>query len=127
MLKRNMRTLFFAYILFLIVIAIFPINSASSGALNNIYIITVRLDYLLHSILFIPWIFLYLVTFRPATWCDKLIMIGSGLLMAFATEGIQYFLPYRAYNINDLLANILGILLGSFALFINMRQLRIKK
>ena len=53
-------------------------------------------------------------------------MVIAGLLMAFATEGVQYCLIYRAYNINDLLANFLGVLLGSFALLINCTQLRIK-
>ena len=45
-------------------------------------------------------------------------MIGTGLLMAFATEGVQYFLSYRSYNVNDLLFNFLGVILGSFALLI---------
>ena len=39
-----------------------------------------------------------------------------GLVFNF-TEGVQYFLTYRSYNINDLLSNFLGVLLGSIALF----------
>jgi VanZ family protein len=34
-----------------------------------------------------------------------------GVLFAFAMEAVQYFLPYRAFNINDLLANGLGVVL----------------
>ena len=37
--------------------------------------------------------------------------------MAFSTEGVQYFLTYRSYNINDLLSNFLGVLLGAIAFF----------
>ena len=47
-------------------------------------------------------------------------MVGAGLLAAFATEGVQYFLTYRTYNINDLFSNFLGVLLGSFVLFMNI-------
>ena len=47
-------------------------------------------------------------------------MIGAGLLMAFATEGVQYFLTYRSYNVNDLLSNFLGVLIGSIVLLINI-------
>ena len=52
-------------------------------------------------------------------------MVVAGFLMAFATEGVQYFLTYRAYNINDQPVNFLGVLLGSFALLLNRTQLRI--
>jgi VanZ family protein len=46
-----------------------------------------------------------------------LLMISLGLLAAFATEGVQYFLTYRSYNINDLLSNFLGVVLGAIILF----------
>ncbi|MBN1227066.1 MAG: hypothetical protein JXA79_08735 [Deltaproteobacteria bacterium] len=36
-------------------------------------------------------------------------------MFAQGTEGIQYLLPYRAYNVNDLLANSIGITLGAVA------------
>ena len=117
--RKRVRFIFWGYLLFLILMAVLPLNSASSTSLNNLYVVRVRLDYLLHAILFIPWAFLYIIAFRPATLNAKLLMIGSGLLMAFATEGIQYFLTYRAYNINDLLANWLGVLLSTIALLIN--------
>ena len=123
--QKNARILFWGYLLFLFLIAIIPINNVSSGTLNSVFIVRIRLDYLLHSLIFIPWIFLYSVTFRPEKISDKLIMVVAGLLMAFATEGVQYFIIYRAYNSNDLLANFLGVLLGSFALLLNRTQLRI--
>ena len=126
LIQKHSRVLFLGYFIFLILIAVLPLNNISSDILNNVFIVRIRLDYLLHSLLFIPWIFLYSVTFCPENISDKLIMVIAGLLMAFATEGVQYFLTYRAYNINDLLANFLGVLLGSFALLINRKQLRIK-
>ena len=83
------------------------------------HIIKIRLDYLLHSILYIPWVFLYIKAFHPVKWHEILLMIAAGLVMAFLTEGVQYFLTYRSYNINDLLSNFLGVLLGSTILLMN--------
>lgn len=48
---------------------------------------------------------------------QQLSWLLTGLLFASATEGLQYFLPYRAFNINDLLANLLGVMAG-FAVLI---------
>ena len=46
-----------------------------------------------------------------------------GLLFAAGSEVLQYLLPWRAYNVNDLLANMLGILVGFTLLFLfNIRQ-----
>jgi glycopeptide antibiotics resistance protein len=41
-----------------------------------------------------------------------LALLLGGILFAFVMEAIQYVLPYRAFNINDLLANGLGVVLG---------------
>lgn len=112
-----MRYLFWSYLIFLIVLALLPLNGASSVALNHVYIIRIRLDYLIHSVLFIPWVFLYIHAFRPVKWHQILLMICLGLLAAFTAEWVQYFLTYRTYNINDLLSNFLGVLLGAIILF----------
>ncbi len=114
---------FLVYLLSLVLMAVLPLNSSSSSIhLNDIHVISIRLDFLLHSIVFIPWVFLYMIAFRPIGINEKLVMIIAGLLTAFATEGVQYFLPYRSYNINDLLSNFLGVFLGSIALFRQWRQ-----
>jgi VanZ family protein len=112
-----LRYLFWSYLIFLIVLALLPLNGASSVALNHVHIIRIRLDYLIHSVLFIPWVFLYIHAFRPVKWQGILLMICLGLLAAFTAEWVQYFLTYRTYNINDLLSNFLGVLLGAIILF----------
>jgi VanZ family protein len=85
--------------------------------LVDVFVVNIRMDHLLHAILYIPWVLLYLMTFRPIKANEKIIMIGVGLLMAFITEGIQYFLSYRSYNINDMLSNFIGLILGTGVLF----------
>ena len=114
---RNFKRLFYIYTIILVLLAILPINSISpDSALNNIYIISIRLDYLLHFAVFIPWVFLLWkmvgVSFSSNLQATLLYII-LGLLFATANEAVQYLLPYRAFNINDLLANGFGVLLGS--------------
>ena len=103
--------LFLIYVLGIFFLSIAPVNT--KGSLNDIYIISIRGDYFFHALLFVPYTFLYIQAFRPEKWHIRLIMIISGLLMATFTEGIQYFLTYRSNNINDLMANWLGVFLGS--------------
>ncbi len=111
----RIKTLFIAYTILLLLVAILPINSVGS-TINHTFIVSIRLDYLLHCAIFLPWMFLmrkfsgtnFLLSYaRPLMW------ISVGLLFAIFTEVIQYYLPYRAFNVNDLFANGLGILLGS--------------
>ncbi len=116
--KINYLLLFKAYIVILLLLAILPINSMSKTNINDIYVIRIRFDYLLHSVVFIPFAFLYFKAAKPITLNNIWFMAGAGILLATFTEGIQYFLPYRSYNINDLLANYLGVLLGGGGLFL---------
>ena len=38
------------------------------------------------------------------------IIAGIGLVVG--AEGVQYFLPYRAFNVNDMISNVIGVMLG---------------
>ena len=112
---KRMRFIFISYTIILVLLAILPINSSGS-AINNTYIISIRLDYLLHFAIFLPWIFLLWkvtgVSYK-SNFYKTVLYVLLGLAFAAATEMIQYFLPYRAFNINDMIANGLGILIGS--------------
>jgi glycopeptide antibiotics resistance protein len=39
-----------------------------------------------------------------------------------AAEGIQYFISWRAYNINDLLANLVGVVAGCVVFLADFRR-----
>ena len=97
--------------------AVLPINSTTNTTLTDVHMINIRLDHLLHATLFIPWAFLNLLTFRPVRWDEKLMLVVYGLLMASAAEGVQYFLIYRSYNVNDLIANWMGMVVGMVGMF----------
>lgn len=125
-LKLNSSTykiLCYSYSIFLILISVLPINSSGSS-INHTFVVSIRLDYLLHCAIFIPWVFLIQKITRLSFGRfpkKTFVLLVAGVLFAFTMEAIQYILPYRAFNINDLLANGLGILLGS-VVFLNVNQ-----
>lgn len=99
------KTTFYLYCLIITLLVILPINS--SKELNNITILHFRADYLFHALLFIPWAF-FNRSLEKRLWFWLLL----GLVFASVSEFLQFFLPYRSYNINDLLANTIGLILG---------------
>lgn len=112
---HRVKILFWGYAALLILIAILPINSAGAS-INHTFIVSIRLDYLLHFAIFLPWMFLMRrysgLSFKTDFW-KTLAWIFAGIIFAMFTESLQYGLSYRAFNINDLLANGIGVLLGS--------------
>lgn len=106
--------LFPVYTILLILLSVLPINGPGSQ-INHIFIVHLRLDYIIHALVYIPLTILawsdrridfYALSLKTAAW-----IIGL-LVFAAVTEWIQFFLPYRAFNINDLIANSLGIIVG---------------
>jgi VanZ family protein len=111
--------IFLIYLAVLVLLSSLPINSTGS-TINHIFIVSIRLDYLLHCIIYIPLVTILWIEkeyeFLVKPW-KTILWIAAMLIFAAATEGIQYFLPYRAFNINDLISNCLGIILGLILTF----------
>ena len=102
------RDLFFAYLVVLIGISVIPIGN--SGYLSSVTVVDLlRLDYLLHALVFIPLASLWRLGFPDHSWW---LVITGGIDLASCCEWIQFWLPYRGYNINDLAGNIAGVMLG---------------
>ena len=71
------------------------------------YILGLRADHLLHASVFIPCA-LFLMDVIGSRWLVWLAAVGIGLL----TEGVQWLLPFRGYDVNDLIANAIGVTIG---------------
>ena len=100
------KWLFWAYLLVILLLVALPLNS--SAKLDNLTIISFRGDYFFHTMLFIPWAFFYKTAKMNLFWWFLI-----GMFFAGFSEGLQYFLPYRAGNPNDMLSNLLGIIIGT--------------
>jgi VanZ family protein len=111
-----MLPLAITYLTGVFILSIIPVNGPGSG-MNDIYVVQLRLDYLLHALLFLPApAFVWGLRFKVQCLKVKgwgLIYTGVfSLLFAVLCEVIQLPLSYRAFNINDLLANLAGALTG---------------
>ncbi|MBO7101623.1 MAG: VanZ family protein [Bacteroidales bacterium] len=120
--RRQLRPWYFGLLAFLMWA---PLNGVGIP-LDN-YILGLRADHLLHASVFIPCtLFLMdlkrvhhssLITHHLLVW---LLAIAIGL----TTEWGQYLLPFRKFDINDLIANSLGVTLGWMVILLARRRLR---
>jgi len=94
--------------------------------LNN-FVFGIRLDHLLHASVYVPAV-LFMMDFFPRGLRGLRRAWLSSLLLAVVTESVQYLLPYRGFDINDLLANFMGVTLGwLLLLFVMKRTARLKQ
>jgi VanZ family protein len=114
-LNFELKKLLFLYPALILLLAVLPINGPDAR-LNHVYILHIRLDYLAHFAIFVPWMVMIWyfrgVRFNDTPW-QALAWIAAGTAIAVLSELIQYFLPYRSFNINDMAANLIGVALGS--------------
>lgn len=116
----TMRKVAVLYFVALLLLMWLPLNGVA--ALNN-YVFGLRADHLLHASVYLPCIyFLGKLVMKPlmVLW---ILSVGIGLL----TEGVQYLLPYRGFDVNDLLANAIGVSLGLFLLLFFLRKKSLEK
>jgi len=103
-----------AYLVLVILALSIPVNPVKQ-AMNNVFIFHIRLDHIFHGLLFVPWMFLQPVKggrLKTGYW------LAIGLVVAILVECIQVFIPYRTFNINDIRANMAGMLLGAIVYWI---------
>ncbi len=118
-LKKFGTYIFVTYMTVMLLLHIMPFGS-EVAALNKIKVIDIRLDYLLHAIVFIPWAIIvwwaYGVSFRQNPG-KTIFWAACGAIFAAGVEYIQLYLNYRTFNINDVLGNVAGVVLGGVVFF----------
>jgi len=97
-----------AYVVGMLLLVSLPLNDAGSSFLTDTYVVKIRLDYLAHVILFLPFLFMVKQAYSKRFY----LIFLAGLVFAGLCEGMQYLLPYRSFNVNDLMANMIGIVIG---------------
>jgi len=105
---RDRRALYI-YLFILLVGSVIPVNSVST-VLGDNYTLHIRWDYLLHALVYMPLPVLMALNYKRGA------LISFGFAALF--ELLQMIIPYRAFNINDLVANGVGVVLGLVVLVI---------
>ena len=84
--------------------------------LNN-FVLGIRLDHLLHASVYIPCTF-FLMDFPLFNRRRSFLLWLAGTAIGLLTESVQYLLPYRGFDINDLIANTIGVTMGFLAVLL---------
>lgn len=106
--------LIISYFLAIMLLTLLPLNGNDSK-INHIYIIEIRLDYLAHAILYLPMGLLARTFLQQHQLMQTKILLICALgsfIFASGMEFLQFYTTWRSFNINDLLANNLGVLFG---------------
>ena len=98
----------YGYLLILLLGTVLPLNSVSS-ALNDNYTLHIRWDYLLHALAYIPLPVLLGLCLKKGSWIWIVLMT---LPVTVLLEVLQMGIPYRFFNVNDLVANGVGAIIG---------------
>lgn len=119
-LSREMRNrLRVWYFVLLAVLMWAPLNGLAAQFPN--YVLGLRFDHLVHASIYVLCAFflmdLFLQRSADGRWRKTSVMRWSMLLatciaVGVLTESVQALLPFRGFDVNDLLANFLGATLG---------------
>ncbi|MCA1786287.1 MAG: VanZ family protein [Desulfobacteraceae bacterium] len=102
------KTFLGLYLVFLVVMVLVPLGELNT-TLSDTFVFELRLDYLVHVLVFAPVVVLWKLGFpRHSMW----VIMGVGVVLAVGLEGVQYLLPYRSWNVNDAVGNVVGVVLG---------------
>ncbi|WP_080237091.1 VanZ family protein [Spirosoma rigui] len=123
---ERVRIIWCAYTCLILLLVTLPLNGEDQilGHLNDNYILEVRLDYISHAMLFIPWVLSLHFGWERSTRGSRQLVLYfiAALIFAGGCEFLQLLLPYRTFNINDLLANGLSVGLGYLLLGVLTRS-----
>lgn len=116
--SRARRRWAILYFVFLAVLMWAPLNGLDV-ALNR-FVFGVRLDHLLHGAVYLlcPLFLMDFLQYRKGHILLLAIVIG------IFTEFVQYLLPYRGFDVNDLIGNAVGCFIGWLAIlpFLHRRR-----
>lgn len=92
-----------------------PLNG---GLILDNFVFGLRADHLLHASVYLPCVFFLRQLFTwPNVW-----VYACSICIGVFTESVQYLLPYRGFDVNDMLANGIGVTLGLLLLLFLRRK-----
>ena len=103
------RKVLFIYSLFIIIISVLPVNSPKE--LENL-----DADKIVHLLIYSVFVLLYAVSFfrRSHLYIKSFVY---GFCLGLFIEILQYFIPYRSFDVLDIAANSLGAVVGLFIVY----------
>lgn len=111
---KRYKKIFWAFTFLVVIQSFLPINNANSE-LNNNYLLSFRLDHIVHMCLLLVWALLFKLAWFPSqrlTLKNYLVFTAAGLVLAALSELVQLVIPYRSFTMTDLYSNCIGVIIG---------------
>lgn len=125
--KLNSKLLVILYLGLLLLGSVVPIGNWSSDILMDNYTLDIRWDYLLHAIIYLPLPLILFNGLRRMNSSATIWIVTISMLIPVLFEVLQMLIPYRSFNINDLIANFMGVILGYLVLLSFKKRLLLKQ
>lgn len=123
------KIVFWFWLILLFLLNVIPLGNSVNKNLTSMNF-ALRLDYLIHLLTFACFGVVFFVDRRWNSPIFKkhevLILLSTISLAAVGFEGIQLFLPYRAWNPLDLFSNLIGVAI-SFIIIVLTTRLTVSK
>ncbi len=110
--RKVRRFVFYAYVFFILFMALFPFSTVGVTRLDEVYVVNYRLDHLVHLLAFFPAYAIFFSAFVPTNMVMRILVFLSALVFAALAEHLQIFVSYRFYNPADLYSNMAGVVIG---------------
>jgi VanZ family protein len=120
--QKFFKIALFLYILLIIIAVIFPTQTVGITGMDETYVAAIRLDHLLHMAGFFPLYPLARFAFTSVNARQQMRMLTLIMVLAALAESLQLLVPYRSFNIIDMLSNIAGVLCGYLFYLVFMRK-----
>ncbi|MEX1193368.1 MAG: DUF354 domain-containing protein [Brumimicrobium sp.] len=110
---KNQMYIWFFILYFLTLFLLYIIPLENGMRLNRYNYSGFRLDHLIHALVFIPTAFVIAPIFLRQTQFRVIKIIALSFMIAALFETTHLLVSYRAFTIEDLLSNLLGVTIGS--------------
>lgn len=116
MYNRNIiKHLFWLWLILLLLLNVLPIKlgfGSDGQQLSGQKVFALRLDYLLHSLTFLPFAVIWLLGKKwEVRWFERNEALKFSLIVFLAAigfESLQWFTPWRTFNWVDMAYNVIG-------------------
>ncbi len=103
--KKFFRIIFFIYVITILILSVLPVKSDVVTASDKIN----------HAIGFAVYFILYRLAFEKYTY---FLIFITGCIIGVLIEFFQSFFPYRDSSLYDLLADVVGLFIGFFIIYL---------
>lgn len=113
--RNRTKHLFWLWLILLLLLNVLPISfgtGSDAEKLSGKKVFSLRLDYLLHSLTFLPFAGIWLLGKRQGVrWFERFEALRFSLIVFVAAIGfelLQRFTPWRTFNWVDMAYNVIG-------------------